>query len=350
MTIFASLAPGDDALAVEVNDLYVAVIPVADRSDGVLRQVTAVGLQSVLVKVTGLTREQVGQRLQDAPVLAREAMLRYRYLDLGDGRVAASLVYDPRSVESIVARFGLPFWGSQRPLTLLWLVVDDGVRRIVGADDLEFSQVLSRRAADRGLPLLLPLMDVQDLQAVPPGVVWSQDFPALRRASERYAARLVATAYLRRDVGAGWRASWVLERDGRADSGNLTAEGVAQAAAGVVDAIADNLFAEYARQPLQVQVPNKAAQITVSGIRHIEQYRAVWRYLDGLDGASLVRPKHLLGDTVRFDVQFAGDLVELRKQILLGRTLVAVAQPLEGSVAPVPDTNQGFFFALVPQP
>ncbi|MGM0563243.1 MAG: DUF2066 domain-containing protein, partial [Pseudomonadota bacterium] len=59
--------------------------------------------------------------------------------------------------EWLMAR-GLPLWPPQRPQTILWLVVDDGGRRLLhrGDEDHEVTDQVSERAGLWGLPLRWP--------------------------------------------------------------------------------------------------------------------------------------------------------------------------------------------------
>jgi len=68
----------------------------------------------------------------------------------------------------------VPIWGKQRPSTLVWLVVEDeGGRRLIGTDEeSEYLSVLKERASVRGIPMLIPLLDLEDNARLKPSDVW----------------------------------------------------------------------------------------------------------------------------------------------------------------------------------
>ena len=78
--------------------------------------------------------------------------------------------FDTNALRTWLLARGLSVWGDDRPAVMLWLAVDleGGNRSIVGADDESGVQsALVSVAAERGLPLQLPLLDAQDLARVP---------------------------------------------------------------------------------------------------------------------------------------------------------------------------------------
>src|SRR6185503_18770188 len=94
-------------------------------------------------------------------------------------------------VDQALAALQKPVWGPERPLTLLWIAVDDGNggRALLGANDTAalgldpnppgmterlaaLRKDLQSVADERGLPITLPLLDLEDLGAVTFADVW----------------------------------------------------------------------------------------------------------------------------------------------------------------------------------
>ena len=71
-------------------------------------------------------------------------------------------------VEAKMADHGLAIWGSVRPSVLVWIAYEqDGERSIVGtSDSSELVDGLLHLGAQRGVPLYLPVADLQDVSAV----------------------------------------------------------------------------------------------------------------------------------------------------------------------------------------
>ena len=79
-----------------------------------------------------------------------------------------TLRFDPARVDRLLRQANEPVWGLRRPLVLLWWVDErNGSRQLMGESTAaEQWQQLSAAAVRRGLPLMLPLMDLDDSMAV----------------------------------------------------------------------------------------------------------------------------------------------------------------------------------------
>ena len=70
-------------------------------------------------------------------------------------------------------RLSCPFGGLAGDEFGLGVVEQDTQRTLLGdSGDSELSTALLRQAQRRGLPLALPLLDLQDTMQVSPGIVW----------------------------------------------------------------------------------------------------------------------------------------------------------------------------------
>jgi len=87
----------------------------------------------------------------------------------------------------------LPLWGSLRPQILLWLVDEQGlVRRIMSnssASNLPF--MVNEFSAQRGLPIMMPLMDLTDANQIKLSDVWGRFQQPVKDASSRYFAEAI---------------------------------------------------------------------------------------------------------------------------------------------------------------
>ena len=204
---------------------------------------------------------------------------------------------------------------------------------------------MQQRARERGIPLLLPLLDLEDLDAMTPAVVWMQDHVVLQRASARYAVTLIGAIHIRSNPLGGAGASWTVIIGDHTSRGTVEALDVAEAAVRAVDAMADAMFAEYARRPQAG--PDRSYEVTISGLRRLEHYQAVAQQLESLDGVVTVRPARFVSDSVTFQISYFGTAEDLRKRLLLERTFIA-SEPDRVSASSVGDSGQRLHFVTVP--
>ena len=123
----------------------------------------------------------------------------------------------------------MPVWGPERPLTLVWIAVDDGVggRALLGANEAaqfgtpttpQRAELLTTVRADvvaaadeRGLPIAWPLLDLEDLNAVTFTDVWGGFDDRIVAASTRYRADAVLIGRVRPGIF-GNEVEWLFVR------------------------------------------------------------------------------------------------------------------------------------------
>ena len=96
--------------------------------------------------------------------------------------------FAPSSLNRALNDLGLPLWGAERPETLLWLAVQESSRRYIlaGGTQNAVRRSLDQVTEKRALPVLLPLMDLQDQSAVDFSDVRGGFTGHVQDASERY--------------------------------------------------------------------------------------------------------------------------------------------------------------------
>jgi hypothetical protein len=137
----------------------------------------ATALGEVLIRVTGQRAAPelpaFADLLAAAPSLVQQ--FRYEFQDRVDevtGRprreLQLSVRFDPRAVQRAAIERGVPVWGSERPATLVWLAWDDGRERGLMDESApsNIDPALVRASTRRGLPLVTPLMDLEDRSAL----------------------------------------------------------------------------------------------------------------------------------------------------------------------------------------
>ena len=181
--------------AISDEQLYTVQESVDDQSDRNRQVAAGRALLQVLSRVTGLATIPRNQQVNDA--LARPDRFYSEYVfvrtDNGDPvdgarALALKVTFQEQAILELVRKARLPIWWSGRPLSMAWMVVEqDGQRSLLhDGSPLELAQALRRKARQRGLPLALPLLDLQDNLQVSPGIVWGNFLPTLINATERY--------------------------------------------------------------------------------------------------------------------------------------------------------------------
>ncbi len=318
--------------AATVDGLFSAEVPVAGRQTEQRNQAIAAAYALVLGKVSGYPRiaerSELAGDLGDAPRYVQQ--FRYRndpeQLEAGVAEPAQLLrvQFDANAVMRVLREHRLPIWGSTRPAVLVWLGLEQGGRRSLASAEAapDAWAALQRGAEARGLPLLLPLFDLEDHSQLEAGDLWGDFESRIRAASARYApdATLVVAASQR---GGGWRLRWTLYEDDDKTEWN-TAGDLEQALAAGVERSADVLVARYA--PMGSGVSAETLQLRVTGVEDLAGYGRLQAQLQGLDIVERARPLLIEPESSLFELQLAGSVQALEQALVLGGLLEPAGQ------------------------
>lgn len=226
LLFFASAAP---VAGVAVNcgdacDLFRAETIITGTGPVERRRGFNEGLREVLIKLTGDPSVVEAPSLDD--LLAEPGALvtdfstedRMKGIPVHDEQGTRDrphflrMVFDrDRLVEALQAR-GFSVRLGPRPPVLVWLGIDDGVRRYVLGEStsLGYGQREAVRSARRrrGFPAVLPAMDAADVASVAYDTVAAADLPILRAAAGRYGVRAVLSGALIMTPDGYWDITW----------------------------------------------------------------------------------------------------------------------------------------------
>jgi hypothetical protein len=325
--LFAGLAL--PATALEVDDLYIADVLVADESASQLRAGARAGLLQVLVRVSGKTD------IDDNPLirasLRRPADYYYQFsyestdkkLMTADGEQEARILtlhFEPSAVARLLREAELPVWGSNRPLVILWVAVNEGAdRRILGeSDETELAEALAEQARRRGLPVMFPILDLEDAARISSAEVWGAFLDRIELASSRYQPDAILTARVQQEISGRWSGKWSFRTEDTWKSVDNVAFSPDQLVRTMVDQLADDLAEQYAFGSARDVIA-----LTVEGVTSVQDYAAVSAYLETLAPVVHSSIVSLSGDVAKFDLRIEGqqqqliDLIELDQRMLL---------------------------------
>lgn len=188
--------------AAEVVDLYKASVDVANRSTDARNTALAKGLATVLIRVSGNSAITAESSVQDAMANSNRFVVQYGYqtreeLSPEDGSMLKQtylkVSFDEAAVNQFLRRQGFPIWSASRPNVVLWGAVrDEAGRQVIGGKSQPaLQQLLQMQAKRRGLPLILPAYDEEDLAQVRTGDIWGMFVEPINTASQRYSANVV---------------------------------------------------------------------------------------------------------------------------------------------------------------
>ena len=312
----APLAPCAAATFPNLYQVTVAPDPAAPDQN---TAATELALAKLLVRVTGSRTAAFDPELQ--ALLRNPNVVNSRGTDLQGQTIVG---FNASVVDAALSARNMPIWGAERPLTLLWIAVDDGVggRALLGTNAAatevspSMAEILAGIRAElaavsdeRGLPLALPLLDLEDLTAVTFADVWGGFEDRVAAASARYRADAILIGRVRPGV-LGSEVQWLLVKDGqrRLLDGLTLRDGL--------DAVADL----YASEGSAVGAA-ATTRVSVLDVGSVADYGRVMRYLETLSVLQSIDVESLERGVLNLKVTARGDPQVLERVLMLGGVL-----------------------------
>ncbi|MDP6472029.1 MAG: DUF2066 domain-containing protein [Pseudomonadales bacterium] len=259
-----------------VDWLYVVDVPVAERSARAVASASAQALEIMLLRISGVFRLPPDDQMLNTALASPQSY--YNRFEYPEPEVLR-IYFEPDSVLRLVNRAGLPLWSANRPQMLGWIVVRRGSGREIVHGEHPLAEAMLEAARGRGMPLRLPLMDLQDQINVNEGAVWGRLSSVLRPATERYGADFIMVGRLTETASGAYDGNfeiWMKREELSLEMEQVTFE---EAGEGAVAWVAGELSARYAVRNA------KAGQIhlSVTGIDAIKAFSDLLDYLARLD-------------------------------------------------------------------
>ncbi|HVA55328.1 MAG TPA: DUF2066 domain-containing protein [Gammaproteobacteria bacterium] len=344
------LCVGYMAHAAVMPGLYEASVSVPDQSAATRNQGLQQALAAVLVKITG---DRAAPRL---PVLAdilkdpSQFLQQYRYQQTStDGSAASTPTvmfdltrtgtpaiaptnlmlwakFDPEVLDHAVRAANEPLWGQERPVTLVWLAIENGSSKTIlsATNDAAVMQAMISAADERGIALIFPRMDAQDQRSIGFPDISSDDVARIQQASQVYKADaiLVGTVYM--TTPGQYAARWQLTASAGSQAWTATPDALTAVTTGGIQTTADHFAQWYAVAAGATGI--SGVSVSVTGIYNVDAYAKVLAYLSGLTAVKGVQVTRVDYGTVYFSLDTHGSLENLQQAALLGGLLKPVTQ------------------------
>jgi hypothetical protein len=314
--------------AAEVSKLDEADIVVASRANDVKAKALTEALASVFLKNSGtpavLQHPLVKSQLKQPEVL----LTQYGYTEK-DGELLLKANFDHQRIINTLRQANLPVWGRQRPLTLLWLALDDGPEKVLLADSSasELRQEIELASNNKGIPLLLPVMDLDDLMAVSVTDVRGLFVEPVAKGSERYQADYFAMADLEQQgnkvnftVGLFDKTLTngvllpLLRQQGQADN-------IPAATQAVMGLLANYFVSQYA---IAATGDGNEAEVTFMGLNKMPQVVALESYLRQLSAIKSIKVSRIKNDAITYQVELFGTDEDLKRLLNIDSRLSVI--------------------------
>lgn len=346
-TIFAALMLAGvsvlPAHAVEVAGLYEVALPVASQQASERKDVSRIGLERVIQRISGSTKALLDPGVQAALRTPERYLQEFSYFvavsEQPEEAQRLRLQFDSALVNRLLREAKQPIWGSNRPNLIVWVAIENAGRRsVLSADDSStWLSSIQQAGKDTGLPLLLPLMDLQDDNNISVMDVWGLFPDKLESASQRYHAEVVLGGRVYQDATNRWEGRWLLVFGGAPVSFTTQAGSSEQVASDAMAYVANILSSHYAIDTTREL--DSILRLSVEGIDSLMDYANLTAYLEGFAVVRNVAVSTVDGDRMTLVLTTESDWQTLKELIALDQQLMPLPDAVtefEGGVMVIP--------------
>lgn len=315
-------------LAVTVNDLGSALVPVTDNSAAEQGRGVSTAFDRVIVKLTGDSRSLAGPALKGLRKQAGQFNTLFGYERARDGGLLLRADFDVAALSQALRAAGLQVWGRERPDAEAWLMVEDAAgRRLMPNDEAtrEIFDSFARFAANRGVPLRLATGEPEIEGAIALARDEESLFETLLAASGD--APVLLVLLLRQEMKSAevppvWTLHWRTLIEGAAQTGKAQGELPVPVLENGFDAALDTVGAHFMRA---VAEEGGAAEfdLTVAGVTGPEGYLRAVKYLEALDTLKQLSLVKAEGELLHFRAVAHGGAPGFTQAVGFGQVLRA---------------------------
>ncbi len=323
-----------DSRAIPVDDLYVAKVLVTGEGSSQLRDGARAGLLQVLVRVSGSLEVEQSSMVRSS--LRNPSSFYYQYsydstdktLMIDGEEIPArelTLHFEPSAIARLLRDASFPVWGSNRPGVLLWIAVSEGQERRILSESDPSSVVSSlvSQASERGVPLLFPILDLEDASRISTAEVWGAFLDRVESASSRYSPDSILTARIQQEISGRWSGRWSYYISDGWESRETVAFSSDELVRNMVDQLANELAARFALDSSRARVT-----LTIEGVADVARYAELSAYLEQLAPVLNSSIVSLQGDVARFELETEGQVDQLVEIIELDERLLLLGNDL----------------------
>ena len=253
----------------------------------------------------------------------------FRYLtrDAGDANAltGAQLLiridFDPQLIEGLLREHNFPVWGRERPSSLLVISYDVNENIRLVADDTapDLVEALDAAAVRHAVPVLFPLMDLQDISMIDIGDIASRHFERIGRMAVRYQPNAILVGQIIGRSGEGWRGNWEVRFAEQIFRWEYQAPSKNAVVNQVIAHLARILALEYALE--DHRSVGQSLLLSVSALSDIGNLVAVQQYLESLNAVDSARVALINRDVVTYRLELRNAPEDLQRLIEFGNVL-----------------------------
>ena len=287
-------------------DLYIAEAPLTSASEADLKLAKSQAMAAMLVRLTG----QTASLKQTSIKAALDEVDNYvshisRQTNATTAEVMLQLRFDQQAVRQLLSAAGLPVWVADRSSILAWLVIEQqGIQDIIAEGSLDIGELLLAEARQRGLPVVLPLMDLTDQLLIGPSDIWGNFSETITQASQRYQPHTLLLGRLYQNADGFWQGQGSIQLPDEQQDWLFAAASPEALISLIVEHLGEQLGQRFALPADTDQ--EYMASLHIRGIDDLAAYAELRKILQGVAGVTEVALHSVQGEALLVMVSYQG--------------------------------------------
>ncbi len=317
------------AAAVTVEDLFTVELPVADQTASLRLDSFSQAFRQVIVKVSGSDDALRSPAFERPIERSARYVKQFRYVnrnlpddeEFDAGRLLLRIDFDQQLIEGLLREHNFPVWGRERPSSLLVMSYDVNENIKLVSDDTtpDLIEALDQAASIHAVPVLFPLMDLEDIALVKIGDIVSREYDRINTMAARYAPDALLVGQIVGRSGQGWQGDWEVRFADQIFKWKFKASAKQAVIDQVVKHLAKILALEYALE--DHRRVEQSLLLSVSALEGIDKLIRVQKYLKSLNVVDSVRVAMINQDVVTYRLKLRNNPEDLQRLIDFGEVL-----------------------------
>ncbi len=321
--------------AVVVEELFTIEMAVADQTTAVRLEAFGEAFKLVVIKVSGSDDALKSSAFSRPMQSSARYVKQFTYINRKDensesfdsGQLFLKIDFNQQLVEGLLRENNFPVWGQERPSSLLVVSYDvnETIHLVPGDSTPKIIELLDEAAVKLGVPVLFPLMDLEDIALVSIGDIVSRQYENIDILAERYGPDALVIGQIVGRSGQGWHGDWEVRFAEQVFKWKYRGSSRQQVVDQAIKHLARVLALEYALE--DHRRVEQALLVSVSSMPKFNQLISVQRYLESLSVVDSIRVALISDDVVTFKLKLRNDAEDLQRLIELGEVLEQLDLP-----------------------
>jgi hypothetical protein len=322
--VFLLLLAGMQAAhAVKIKSIYAAEVPVLSQDVKLREQAIQQAFVQTLSKMSGSTAILQNPVIKAALPNATNEVGEFGYVPSGNASLpyVLKVQFDSKAMKKLLREAKEPIWDESRPLVVAWLTVESGGSTPEVLDNQsnnEFAQLLKKEAFKRGLPLMLPIMDLTELNAVTSADIRAKSVGPLQKAAARYHSDGILIGSI--DVkNKRLNGHWKLVLGPDQWDWDLSSDSTPELVALLTDKLVNTLAGRYAA--IQTEQDSSEVTLVVKGVAEQDDFENMIRFVKRISLIQEMEIENVAGDEVVLHLNIQGAKTALMQEASVGQHL-----------------------------